>query len=74
MGARGSRPNQQEVTMTTSLLQKVQPKRSNVLEKIKVEGKMDAGKEVIVHCETTTLKWKGFESHMVIWTKIYERI
>ena len=60
--------------MTTSLLQKVQSKRSNVLEKIKVEGKVDAGKEVIVHCETTTLKWKGFESQMVIWTKIYERI
>jgi len=73
MGARGSRSNQQEVTMTTSL-QKVQSKRSNVLGKIKVEGKVDGGKEVIVHCETTTLKWKGFESHMVIWTKIYERI
>jgi len=59
--------------MTTSL-QKVQPKRSNVLEKVKVEGKVDEGKEVIVRCETTALKWKGFESHMRIWTKIYERI
>jgi len=60
--------------MTTSSLQKVQPKRRNVLEKINVEGKADAGKEVIVRCETTTLKWKGFESQMVIWTKIYELI
>ena len=60
--------------MTTSLLQKVQPKRSNVQKKIKVERKVDEGKDVTVHCETTTLKWKGFESHMVIWTKIYERI
>ena len=74
MGAWGSRPNQQEVTMTTSSHQKVQSKRSNVLEKINVEGKVDAGEEVIVRCETTTLKWKGFESQMVIWTKIYERI
>jgi hypothetical protein len=74
MGARGSPSNQQEVTMTTSLSEKVQSKRSNVLEKIKIGGKVDEGKEVIVRCETTTLKWKGFESQMVIWTKIYERI
>jgi len=59
--------------MTTSL-QKVQSKRSIVLEKIKVEGKVDEGKDVMVRWETTTLKWKGFESQMVIWTKIYERI
>ena len=73
LGARGSRSNQQEITMTTSL-QKVQSKRSIVLEKVKVEGKVDEGKDVIVRRETTTLKWKGFESQMVIWTKIYERI
>jgi hypothetical protein len=60
--------------MTASLLQKVQSKRNNVLEKIKVGGKVDEGKEVRVRRETTTLKWKGFESQMVIWTKIYERI
>ena len=59
--------------MTTSL-QKVQSKRSIVLEKIKVEGKVDERKDVMVRCETTTLKWKGFESQMVIWAKIYERI
>jgi hypothetical protein len=74
MGAQGSRSNQQEVTMTTSLSEKVQSKRSNVLEKIKIGGKVDEGKEVIVRCETTTLKWKRFESQMAIWTKIYERI
>jgi hypothetical protein len=68
MGARGSRSNQQEVTMATSLSEKVQSKRSDVLEKV------DEGKEAIVRCETTTLKWKGFESQMVISTKIYERI
>jgi len=59
--------------MTTSL-QKGQPKRSNILKKIKVEGEVDEGQKVIVRYETATLKWKGFESQMVIWTKIYERI
>jgi hypothetical protein len=66
--------NQLEITMTTSL-RKGQPKRSNVMKKIKVGGEVDKGQEVIVRYEeTVTLKWKGFESHMVIWTKIYERI
>jgi hypothetical protein len=55
-------------------LQKGQPKRSNILKKIKVEGEVDEGQKVIVRYETATLKWKGFESQMVIWTKIYERI
>jgi hypothetical protein len=59
--------------MITSL-QKGQPKRSNILKKIKVEGEVDEGQKVIVRYETATLKWKGFESQMVIWTKIYERI
>jgi hypothetical protein len=59
--------------MTTSL-QKNQPKRSNILKKIKVEGNVDTGREVIVCCKTATLKWKGFESRMAIWTKIYERV
>jgi hypothetical protein len=60
--------------MTTSL-QEIQLKRSNILKKIKVEGKVDEGREVIVRYETTTfLKWEGFESQMVIWTKIYKRI
>jgi hypothetical protein len=60
--------------MTTSL-QKGQLKRVNLLKTIRVEGKVDKGREVIVCCETATLKkWKGFKSQMAIWTKIYERI
>jgi len=73
MGAWGGRLNRLEVTMTTSL-QKNQLKRSNILKKIKVEGEVDEGQKVIVGYETATLKWKGFESQMVIWTKICGRI
>ncbi len=73
MGAWGSRSNRREVTMTTSL-QKSQLKRSNILKKIKVEGNVDERQEIIVCYETATLKWKGFESRMAIWNKIYERV
>jgi hypothetical protein len=59
--------------MTTSL-QKNQLKRGNILKTIKVEGEVDEGHKVIVCCETGTLKWKGFESRMAIWNKIYERV
>jgi len=59
--------------MTTSL-QKGQSKRSNILKKIKVEGNVDEGQKVIIRCETATLRWKGFESRMAIWNKIYERV
>jgi hypothetical protein len=59
--------------MTTSL-QKSRLKRSNILKKIKVEGNVDERQEVIVRYETTTLRWKGFESRMAIWSKIYGRI
>jgi len=59
--------------MTTSL-QEIRLKRGNTLKKIKVEGSVDKGQDVIVRHETATLKWKGFESQMAIWTKIYERI
>jgi hypothetical protein len=59
--------------MTTSL-QKGQLKRSNLLKKIKVEGNVDERQEVIVCCKAATLKWKGFESQMAIWTKVYERV
>jgi hypothetical protein len=52
----------------TASLQKSQLKRSNILKKIKVEGEVDKGQEVIVRCETATLKWKGFESRIAIWT------
>jgi hypothetical protein len=59
--------------MRTSL-QKSQLKRSNILEKIKVEGNVGEGQKVIVRYETATLQWKGFESRMAIWNKIYERV
>ncbi len=59
--------------MTTSL-QKSQLKRGNTLGKINVKGNVDKGRDVVVRYKTADLKWKGFESRMVIWTKIYERI
>jgi hypothetical protein len=58
--------------MTTSL-QRSQLKRTTIREKIKVEGNVDEGQKVIIRYETATLKWKGFESQMTIWTKVYER-
>jgi hypothetical protein len=51
---------------------KNEAKGSNVLKKIKVEGNVDEGKEVIVRSQTAILRWKGFESQMVIWNRIYE--
>ena len=48
--------------------------RYSVLKKIKVQGEVDEGREVIVRYETATLKWKGFESQIVILTKIYGRV
>jgi hypothetical protein len=45
MGVWGSRSNEWEVTMTTSL-QKSQLKPSNILKQIKVEGEVDEGKGV----------------------------
>ena len=59
--------------MTTSL-ERSQPKRSNILKKINVEGNVDERREVVVWCKAATLKWKGFESRMAIWNKIYERV
>jgi hypothetical protein len=59
--------------MRTSM-QKSQPKQSNILEKIKVEGNVNERREVIVCCKAATLRWKGFESRMAIWSKIYERV
>jgi hypothetical protein len=58
----------------TKSLQRSQPKRSNILKKIKVEGNVGEGQKVIVRYETATLRWKGFESRMAIWNKIYERV
>jgi hypothetical protein len=59
--------------MRTSL-QRSQPKRSNILKKIRVEGNVGEGQKVIVRYETASLRWKGFESRMAIWNKIYERV
>jgi hypothetical protein len=59
--------------MATSL-QKSQLKRNNILGIIKVEGNVREGHKVIVRCETATLRWKGFESHMAIWNRIHERV
>jgi hypothetical protein len=72
MGAWDSRSNRREVKMTTSL-QKSQLKRSNILEKIKVQGEVNEEQKVMVFGKTTPLKWRGFESRMAIWNKIYER-
>ena len=58
----------------TKSLQESQLKQSNILKKIKVEGNVDEGQEVMVCCKTATLKWKGFESRMAIWNKIYQRV
>jgi hypothetical protein len=58
----------------TKLLQKSQLKRNNILGKIRVEGNVGEGQKVIVRYETATLRWKGFESRMAIWNKIYERV
>ena len=57
--------------MTTSL-QQDQLKRSNIPKNIQVEGNVDERREVMVCCKAATLKWKGFESRMAIWNKIYE--
>jgi hypothetical protein len=54
--------------------QKSQLKRSNILKKINVEGNVDERREVMVCSKAATLKWKGFESRMVIWNKIYEQV
>ena len=60
--------------MRTSV-ERCQLKRNNILEKIKkVEGNVDERREVIVCCKAGTLRWKGFESRMAIWNKIYERV
>jgi hypothetical protein len=46
----------------------------SVLKKIKVEGNVDEEREVIVRPATATVRWEGFKSLMVLWTKVYERI
>jgi hypothetical protein len=58
----------------TKSLQESQLTRNNILGKIKVEGNVGERQKVIVGFETGTLRWKGFESRMAIWNKIYERV
>jgi hypothetical protein len=58
----------------TKSLQESRLKRSNILKKIRVESNVDERREVIVCCKAATLKWKGFESRMAIWNKIYVRV
>jgi hypothetical protein len=71
--ARGNRSNQSvgEVTMNIAL-RKNDVKGSSVLKKIKVESKVDEGRDVIVR--RATVKWEGFQSFMVLWTKLYGRV
>ncbi len=71
--ARGNRSNQSvgEVTMNIAFRKK-EVKGSSVLKKIKVESKMNEGRDVIVR--RGTVKWEGFQSFMVLWTKLYGRV
>ena len=71
--ARGNRSNQSvgEVTMNIAL-RKNEVKGSSVLKKIKVESKVDEGRDVIV--SRATVKWEVFQSFMVLWTKLYGRV
>ncbi|MGA2517705.1 MAG: hypothetical protein ABSG44_14295 [Thermodesulfobacteriota bacterium] len=57
-----------------NIIAKESTKAEHILEKIKVEGNVDEGQKVIIRYETATLKWKGFESRMAIWNRIYERV
>jgi len=53
-------------------LRKNDVKGSRVLKKIQIEGKVDEGRDVIVRLATA--KWEGFQSFMVLWTKLYGRV
>jgi hypothetical protein len=53
---------------------KSEAKGSCVLKNIRVEGKVNEGHEVLVRCHAAPFKWKGFESYMVMWTKLYGRV
>jgi hypothetical protein len=52
-------------------LRKNEVEGSSVLKKIKVESKVDEGRDVIVR--RATVKWEGFQSFMLLWTKLYGR-
>jgi hypothetical protein len=53
-------------------LQKNEVEGSSVLKKIKVKSKVDEGRNVTVR--RATVKWEGFQSFMVLWTKLYGRV
>jgi hypothetical protein len=53
-------------------LRKNEVKGSSALKKIKVESNVDEGRDVIVR--RATVKWEGFQSFMVLWTKLYGRV
>jgi hypothetical protein len=53
---------------------KSEVKGSCVLKKIKVEGNVDEGQEVIVRFETGISECEGFKSLMARWNKVYERV
>jgi hypothetical protein len=53
-------------------LRKNEVKGSSVLKKITVESNVDEGRDVIVR--RATVKWEGFQSFMVPWTKLYGRV
>ncbi len=52
-------------------LRKNEVEGSSVFKNIKVESKVDEGRDVIVR--RATVKWEGFQSFMVLWTKLYGR-
>jgi hypothetical protein len=45
-----------------------------ILKRIKVEGTVNEGQEIIVLNRTGTLECEAFKSLMAMWNKIYERI
>ena len=53
-------------------LRKNEVKGSGVIKKIKVGSKVDEGRDVILR--RATVKWEGFQSFMVLWTKLYGRV
>jgi hypothetical protein len=55
-------------------LRKNEVEGSSVFKKIKVEGKVDEGRNVIVRRVTATVKCEGFKSLVVLWSNVYGRI
>jgi hypothetical protein len=49
-------------------------KRGCILKRIKVEGTVDEGQEIIVLFRTGALECEGFKSLMALWNKVYKQI